>query len=51
MNREWLPEQPLPDPQELDWDRCGPLPLASIQQILRTRRLAPPARFLHQRDR
>ncbi len=27
MNREWLPEQPLPDPQELDWDRwLGPCP-------------------------
>ncbi len=25
MNREWLPEQPLPDPQEIDWDRwLGP---------------------------
>jgi len=27
MSREWLPEQPLPDPQELDWDRwLGPCP-------------------------
>ncbi len=27
MSREWLPEQTLPDPQELDWDRwLGPCP-------------------------
>jgi len=25
MNREWLPGEPLPDPQEIDWDRwLGP---------------------------